>query len=226
MPFKQLVADVREVWSPPAGRAWSTSDVRIIKLLTAIEAHDLQGAIIDGLKMRRCVHQNLCWLCGGVLDRTVAYVLGPMCCVNRTSAEPPSHRECAEYAARVCPFLTMPKAVRREANLPGDAVEPAGTMLRRNPGVTLVWVTRDRLRPFTAPRHDGRAGTLFYVGNPTATLWFAEGRPATRAEIVASIDSGLPLLLQGVPAEVRSAATDELNARLAEAMKLLPAEAA
>lgn len=35
--LKQLAADVREVWSPPGGRAWSISDVRIVKLLKAIE---------------------------------------------------------------------------------------------------------------------------------------------------------------------------------------------
>lgn len=33
----QLAADVRRVWSPPAGRAWSLADLAMVKLLKAIE---------------------------------------------------------------------------------------------------------------------------------------------------------------------------------------------
>jgi hypothetical protein len=182
--------------------------------------------ILDPQKMRRCVHERLCWLCGGPLkERTVAYVIGPMCAINRTSAEPPSHVECGEYAAKVCPFLTMPKAQRREANVPGACLAPAGEMIRRNPGVALVWVTRDRLKPFAAPRPDGKRGTLFDVGEPIKTLWFAEGRPATRAEVLASIESGLPLLLEVAKSD-REGALAELERRRVDAMQYLPAEAA
>ena len=35
---------------------------------------------------------------------------------------------------------------------------------------------------------------LVRVGDPTETLWYAKGRPATRDEVDASIESGLPLL--------------------------------
>lgn len=176
--------------------------------------------VIDGRKMRRCVQEGLCWLCGGPLARYVAYVIGPMCAINRTSAEPPSHLACAEYAAQVCPFLTMPKAQRREANVPTGVRQPPGTMLRRNPGVALVWITRDRLDPFEAP-----GGVLFHVGKPVEVKWFAEGRPATRAEVVESIESGLPELLKVAQSD-RAGAIDELQRRKAEAWQLLPAEAA
>jgi hypothetical protein len=184
--------------------------------------------VIDGRKLRRCVHEKLCWLCGGPLNsRTVAYVVGPMCALNRTSSEPPSHVECAEYAAKVCPFLTMPKAQRREANMPAGHVEAPGVGLKRNPGATLVWVTRDRLKPFSVPRgpNGERAGTLFDIGSPIKTLWFAEGRPALRAEVLASIESGLPLLLEVAKTD-RDGALAELERRRLDAMQYLPAEAA
>lgn len=35
--LKQLADDVRRVWSPPGGRAWSHADVAITRLLTTIE---------------------------------------------------------------------------------------------------------------------------------------------------------------------------------------------
>jgi hypothetical protein len=180
----------------------------------------------DGQKLRRCIEEGLCWLCGGPLARYVAYVIGPMCAINRVSSEPPSHLVCAEYAAQVCPFLTMPKAQRREANLPPHTFA-AGVGLKRNPGVALVWITRDRLDPFEVRRgpREHQPGVLFNVGRPVEVKWFAEGRAATRAEVVASIESGLPELLKVAESD-RAGAVDELMRRKAEAWQLLPAEAA
>ena len=163
------------------------------------------------------VNRRKCWLCGQPMGSFAAFVVGPMCAVNRVSAEPPSHRECAEFAVRACPFLVRPQAARRKAKLPVETEEGAGTMIERNPGVTLLWISR-RWKPF----RDGDKGYLIDVGEPTETLWFREGRRATRAEILDSIESGLPLLRdmarqEGYPAEV------ELRRHVDRAMLLLPA---
>jgi len=144
--------------------------------------------VIDTEKMKLCVKLRLCWICGDPLGRHMAFSIGPMCAVNRTSAEPPSHRECAQWSAKACPFLTLPHAVRREANMPLDGAPPAGIMLARNPGVTMVWLTAS----YEIIR-DG-TGVLFRIGEPLEILWFAEGRTATRAEIMHSIDTGVPTL--------------------------------
>jgi hypothetical protein len=144
---------------------------------------------MDGAITFRC-----CWICGGsLINRTLgaaatqyAYVVGPMCAANRTSAEPPAHRDCAIYAATACPFLTTPGMRRRDTNLPADAAEPDGVMIRRNPGVAVVWITNGW--------HMIPGYRLFHLGEPVETLWFAEGRAATRDEALTSIDSGMPLL--------------------------------
>lgn len=154
-----------------------------------------------------------CWVCGRPTGTTVAFVIGPMCAVNRNSAEPPSHRECAVFSALACPFLTRPHMERREAGKPEGTVEPAGIMLRRNPGVALVWVVRKKNIKY-------RYG-LFNVGEPQETLWFAEGREATRAEIEASIESGLPMLREMAEAE-GDGAVEQLKKQVAEAETLLP----
>ena len=146
--------------------------------------------IVDPDKMDRCVRNDLCWLCGEPLGKFKAFVVGPMCGVNRVSSEPPSHRDCAEFAAKACPFLVRPKSVRRDANRPDDISMPAGDMIERNPGVTLIWVTRS-WRTFPA-----RNGHLIRMGEPDEMLWFREGRAATRAEIDASIESGFPILAE------------------------------
>jgi hypothetical protein len=66
--------------------------------------------VIDSPKLPLAVRNSLCWICGQPLLGKRAYLIGPMCAVNRVSAEPPSHVRCAEWSARACPFLTRPHA--------------------------------------------------------------------------------------------------------------------
>ena len=141
--------------------------------------------VVDPEKMIRCVNYKRCWLCGEPLGRYLAFTLGPMCAVNRISSEPPSHRECAEYAVQACPFLLHPKAHRRVSDMPEDYGEPGGVHILRNPGVALIWITKS-YRVKRAPN-----GVLFEVGEPTETLWFTEGRPATYDEAFQALKEGV-----------------------------------
>jgi hypothetical protein len=173
--------------------------------------------VIERGRVPEAVTGSLCWVCGQRLGAFVAFVIGPMCAVNRTTAEPPCHRECATWSARACPFLANPERRRRESRMPGDKLPPPGEMIRRNPGVALVWVTRSwSMFP------DGQGGLLIEIGDPTATDWFAYGREATRAEVCASIDSGLPILTEAAEAEGPDAVV-ELAALALAAHALLPA---
>lgn len=143
--------------------------------------------VVDGRKLQAAHNFSLCWVCGGRLGHYYAFVLGPMCALNRTSGEPPSHRECALWSAQACPFLVKPQMRRREDRLPDEVVMNEAN-LRRNPGVAMVWVTRS-YRPWRSP-----TGLLFKIGPPEAVFYFREGRKATCDEVMESIDSGLPLL--------------------------------
>lgn len=143
--------------------------------------------IADGT-IAAALQDRLCWICGRQRGSFAAFVIGPMCSITRTAPEPPAHRDCALYAARACPFLATPVMRRRDAGLPDNLTAPPGVAIMRNPGVALVWITKT----WNAFAVDG--GILFNVGDPISTHWFAEGRDATRAEVLASIDSGLPLL--------------------------------
>jgi hypothetical protein len=156
-----------------------------------------------------------CWVCGRPRGRHAAFVIGPMCAVNRVSPEPPSHLDCAMYSARVCPFLTTPNMVRRESGLPGDRRDPAGVMIRRNPGVSLVWSSR------TWTRVPAPGGHLYDVGEPTAVRWLARGRDATRHEVLESIDSGLPILRAEAERE-GPRAVRQLERMHGEALRLIP----
>jgi len=147
--------------------------------------------VADERKFRRALQEKRCWVCGDRLGVHLAFLIGPMCAVNKVTSEPSCHFECADYAARVCPFLTRPRMRRNEHALPAARIEAAGVHLRRNPGAACIWVTRS-VRPFRPDM--GEDGILFALGPPERVLWYCEGRAATRAEIEAAITSGLPAL--------------------------------
>jgi len=141
----------------------------------------------DGEKVVRAIKESRCWICGGILGANKVFVSGPMCGVSRVSGEPPSHFECAEYAVRACPFMVYPKLQRNEEKVLEGAYE-VGNMIKRNPGVALLWYTRTyRVIP-------QRTGVLFAMGKPDKIAWFAHGRPATRREVEASVMEGFPEL--------------------------------
>lgn len=135
-----------------------------------------------------CFGKRRCWLCGGFMGRRKWFVIGPMCSITRTTMEPPSHRMCAEFAVKNCPFLTQPLAKYSTKEKPVTATV-AGEMITRNPGVTLIWECTE-CEAFA----DGRGSWLITVGEPLKVTAWREGRHASRDELLASINSGLPAL--------------------------------
>jgi hypothetical protein len=167
--------------------------------------------VVEPRAVHTCIRLSRCWLCGETLGRYKVFTVGPMCALNRVSGEPPSHLECAEFAAKACPFLTRPHAKRRDANLPEER-HTNEAMLSHNPGVTLLWTTTG-YRPFRA------GGTILYdMGPPDGMQWFAEGRQATRAEVDAAIALGLPALRKAAEADGEGPMVDQ---RLDELVGLL-----
>lgn len=173
--------------------------------------------VADGAKIAVAVREHRCWVCGGLLDNRVTFLIGPMCVINRVSSEPPSHPGCAEYSARACPFLSRPGMCRREGGLPEEADAP-GIMIDRNPGVTCLWTTRS---PGAKPFNANGTGILFRLFPPTDLSWWAESRAATQAEVDASVASGLPLLKQMAEQDPRPGALDALDLMMIDALPLL-----
>jgi len=147
--------------------------------------------VIEPGWMAHCHRRHVCWLCGQPLGQFMCFVIGPMCAVNRVSSEPPGHRDCGEYAVRACPFLTHPMARRNERGLPDDRYVLEGA-IDRNPGCAITWMTRS----YKLQRVSN--GTVFIIGEPDSMKVWREGRPATHAEMMLSIESGMPLLREQI----------------------------
>lgn len=173
--------------------------------------------VADGDKLVRAIKEKRCWVCGEKLGRRQCFVLGPMCAINRTTAEPPAHLECARYSVQACPFLSTPCMHRRERDLPGGLQPAGGIMIRRNPGVTLLWVTHG-YQLFG----DGAGGVLLHIGEPVNIEFWRQGRAATREELFASIASGMPALEAAAAGDIDpKGAMKELKAMHEKALRLM-----
>lgn len=174
--------------------------------------------VFDPKKFAACQGRKLCWVCGERLreDEPGSFLIGPMCVVNRTTSEPPSHLECAVFSAIACPFLSIPSAQRREANLP-DHLEMPGKPILRNPGVSVVYSTLH-----WQYQADGFCKGLFALGDPVTTEWYTKGRLASTKEALASINSGLPALIQMAEADPQLGAMEALTQMVNDAFRLVP----
>jgi len=171
----------------------------------------------DARKFVEAIKGKRCWVCGDTLGRWLAFPIGPMCSITRTISEPPSHLDCATWSIRNCPFLSNPNMARRDDNLPRDYTTAGGFPITRNPGVMCLWLTRS-FEVFDA----GDGKPLITLGEPAGVTWWREGRTATRAEVEASINSGLPALL-GMAQKQGTAAIAAFEAAYVQAKALLPA---
>lgn len=169
--------------------------------------------------LHKCIQKKICWLCGDPLGRHLAFPIGPMCAINRVNSEPPCHLVCAEFAVKACPFMVFPNRKRNEDDLPDNRIEAPGMPILRNPGVMCIWITNS-YQTFRA--RGGNRGLLFSLGEAEVTSWWSQGRRATREEVMASINSGLPILQQMAEHEGPSAIA-EFERQKVRGLALVPA---
>jgi hypothetical protein len=134
--------------------------------------------VTDPKRFAQAVKQHRYWVCGEPLGKFLAFVGGPLSAAQRLFADPPAHVDCAEFSARVCPFLAIPTAQRREANKPLH-MEMPGQHVTANHEVTGILITTD---------YSVLPQGMLVASEPREIRWFHEGRPATRSEVQHAID--------------------------------------
>ena len=164
--------------------------------------------VVDTDKLARCLKWSLCWLCGQPLGKFRALVVGPMCLVNRSTGEPDCHVDCAEYAAKACPFLANARARRNDVreHAPGVVTNPANH--KRNPGVACVFVHTERWLK-RVPQGPGLSPVFrMPSGEPRRLTFWANGERASRAQVMASLDGGLAILKAAAERDGKEALTE------------------
>ena len=114
------------------------SHVRALRRVGRMGARPTIFQNASGEFRQRAFKRGLCWVCGEPLGVHKVYAIGPMCVINRTTSEPASHRDCAEFAVKACPFLLEGRAcvASRLARVTEPKSTRFGTLIERVPAVT------------------------------------------------------------------------------------------
>jgi len=62
--------------------------------------------VVDPEKTLRCIKESLCAICGVKLGEFCYFIGGDLCKDNHLFADPPMHEQCAEFASKICPFVS------------------------------------------------------------------------------------------------------------------------
>lgn len=173
--------------------------------------------VISAQKLGQAWTEELCWVCGQKLGSFRIWVIGPQCVLERACPEPPCHLECAEFAAKHCPFLASPLARRAPQHDDIQNFGRAKNASTLHTGVVALWVTKGRgAKPIKAG-----GGILFALEEPSRVNWYANGRPATREDVTGALAAAMPILLETAQAEGANAVA-ELRRRSDRTDRWLP----
>ena len=142
---------------------------------------------VSQTRINEAIRNSKCFVSGEKMGKFAAFVVGPMCTINRIASDPPCKPSVGDWSAMHCPFLSNPSAKRPggEDAFKGSSV--GGVPIAANPGVTAVWVTR----------HWGMSmqERLFQFGEPERVTWYHKGRLATVAEAREGFEAGAQRLM-------------------------------
>lgn len=124
--------------------------------------------IPDARKIKRCVLERRCGLCGKHMDREVVFIGGELSIQNRLFTDPAMHEACARYAMTVCPFLTG--AIEEMA--PEERIRPDATIDRNASPIRpkrfgLLFTDGWTLKPIQ--------NEVYIHGNSGRIEWLSEG---------------------------------------------------
>ncbi len=170
--------------------------------------------VVDGRKLIEGWDRDLCWICGRQMFAFRAWIVGPVSAINRCTAEPPAHPDCARVALTQCPFLSDPERARDAT--PQTGVRPGGELMMRNSGLTSAWITKGRGGEMVTPGN----GMLFRLFEPHAVEWYHRGAVASAEAVRAGFDDAAGRLRE---ADRRHgpAALDNLERRITACEKWL-----
>ena len=128
--------------------------------------------VVDDAHRLQCSFRNWCHLCGEPLGRHMCFIGGPNSIKNRTFFDGPMHTDCAQYAAKVCPYLALSKewVERPIKDMPGTLMHEVPESATGRPAKMGVLYC-DSYNPIKVQRPDGSLEVFFRAGEPTRIDW-------------------------------------------------------
>lgn len=62
---------------------------------------------VNAQRIADCMENRKCGLCGQRLGLKMYFFGGELCNKNRMFLDPPMHRECIDFAVKVCPYISL-----------------------------------------------------------------------------------------------------------------------
>lgn len=129
--------------------------------------------VMDMAFAKQAIEGQRCFICSQPLGRHKAFVGGPKSVASKAYAEPPFHRDCAEFGLSVCPFIVQGRSYRK--NKPSEAFVTNTNIDPENPNIFgLVIASRSTYYP----HHQ-----TFLLQDPAPPVWWSRGRLADKNEI-------------------------------------------
>lgn len=133
--------------------------------------HDFR--VMDPEAFRKACMLNLCWICGKKMGRFCTFVGGPLVAAQEISSEPPSHPECATFAAKVCPYMNG--AEIRRNHLP-EHTKPSAHGVDENSGITALCTS-------LGYKFIENSGSYLFKFEKSEIVWLKHGKPATSDQV-------------------------------------------
>lgn len=129
--------------------------------------------VTNASKWVSLVKMRCCGLCGEPLGRHLAFIGGPGSHQSRAFTDLPMHKECAQYAVQVCPFLAAPnfRYAEKYAEREGYAIQATDAVSTKRPEKFALATTKT----FEVMMLED--GTPILVAGPwESTQWWQEGK--------------------------------------------------
>jgi hypothetical protein len=102
----------------------------------------------------RCFRDKLCAICGRRLGEYCYFIGGPLSKKNRLFVDPAMHKQCAEFASKVCPLVSGPSQEysTRPVNKNVGRIEEMASAVRSE----VMYILKTRTGKFKSARVNGR----------------------------------------------------------------------
>ncbi|GLH30150.1 hypothetical protein WSS15_28000 [Acetobacter pasteurianus] len=129
------------------------------------------------------LRNKLCWICGQKMGRFASFVGGPKSTASKCFVEPPMHRDCAEFAMQVCPYLVTGNNERKNKLTPLEEKQhrSAGTD-PDNPIIFGMSISNDW--------HFISGENCFFLKNVAEVIWWKHGKLASSKEAEKAVLEG------------------------------------